>query len=187
ARLVRPGFLNSLGQLLLKLTAPGVPDIYQGNEVWDFSLVDPDNRRAVDYRRRRALLRELQSWDDLDAERLAPHLASMLENMADGRIKLYVTREVLRLRRQEAALFRRGDYRPVAVVGEGAERVCAFLRTWESRAVLVAVPRWTGRLAGEGVRFELPEGIGGRWRNVFTREAVVGLGRFPVGIWVGEF
>lgn len=204
APLSRPGFINSLAQLVLKLTVPGVPDLYQGNELWDFSLVDPDNRRPVDYRRRRALLQEIRGWDGYDADRLAECLARMTGSMEDGRIKLYATREVLKLRRREPELFRDGDYRGLKVVGEKAGHVCAFARWFGGRTVLVLVPRWTRRLLGAedslgeaavwaGTRVVLPGEFAGRYRNVFTRERVelgeeVGvegvLRRFPVGVWV---
>jgi (1->4)-alpha-D-glucan 1-alpha-D-glucosylmutase len=184
ADLIRPGFHNSLAQLLLKLTVPGVPDIYQGNELWDFSLVDPDNRRPVDYRRRRTLLQELKSWDSFGAERLAGCLAELASHSEDGRIKLYVTREALRLRRQNPELFRCGGYRPLAAQGGKAGHLCAFLRGFESRAVLIAAPRWTRRLLGAegslgdpavwaGTRIPLPAGMSGAYVNCFTRERLV--------------
>src|SRR5205807_1022897 len=99
----RFGLLNSLSQTLCKLTAPGVPDIYQGNEIWDFSLVDPDNRRAVDYRRRRALLAELQHGDPGTAPR------ALAQRMEDGRAKLLLTWKTLQLRRAHPQLFRDGE------------------------------------------------------------------------------
>jgi (1->4)-alpha-D-glucan 1-alpha-D-glucosylmutase len=183
-RLVYPGFCNSLGQLLMKLTVPGVPDIYQGNELWDFSLVDPDNRRPVDYRRRRALLQELMNWDGLDADRLSEHLVRMTGGMEDGRIKLYLTRETLRLRRRMPELFRCGGYRPLKTQGQRAGHICAFLRCHGSHAVLVAVPRWTWRLLGaefslghsavwKAARIELPAAFQGGYLNCFTRERLV--------------
>ena len=97
--IARLGAINSLAQVVLKLTAPGVPDIYQGNEIWDFSLVDPDNRRPVDYAHRRKLL---DSLDGVTPEEL-------LQNWADGRIKLFVTQRLLRFRRDHPALFQQGN------------------------------------------------------------------------------
>src|SRR6202023_3916637 len=107
----RFGLLNALSQTLCKLTAPGVPDIYQGNEIWDFSLVDPDNRRAVDYPCRRALLAELQHADASAAPRAAA------QRMEDGRAKLLLTWKTLELRRAHPQLFRDGDYRRLRVRG----------------------------------------------------------------------
>jgi (1->4)-alpha-D-glucan 1-alpha-D-glucosylmutase len=184
AGLIRSGFHNSLAQLLLKLTVPGVPDLYQGNELWDFSLVDPDSRRPVDYRRRRALLQELKGWDGFGAERLAECLAELVSRPEDGRIKLYVTREALRLRRQHPELFRCGDYRPLEAQGGKASYLCAFLRGFESRAILVAAPRWTQCLLGAtgsfadpaiwaDTRIPLPAGMSGAYVNCFTRERLI--------------
>ncbi len=181
AGLIRSGFFNSLGQVLFKLTAPGVPDIYQGNELWDFSLVDPDNRRPVDYRIRRVLLQEIKSWDELDADRLAEHLARMTNHLDDGRIKLYLTRETLRLRRNHPDLFRRGGYQPLAARGRKADHVCAFLRLEGSRVAVVAAPRWTRRLLGADgslgeaevwgdTSMELPAELKGTYLNCLTRE-----------------
>src|SRR2546430_16009164 len=96
--IARLGAINSLTQILLKLTSPGVPDIYQGNEIWDFSLVDPDNRRPVDYRRRREMLDVLHSSKPDD----------LLQNWPDGRIKMFLTNRILRFRNKHAELFRQG-------------------------------------------------------------------------------
>ncbi|HEY2401414.1 MAG TPA: hypothetical protein VGI23_13745, partial [Steroidobacteraceae bacterium] len=104
-RISRYGLLNAMSQTLCKLTAPGVPDIYQGNEIWDFSLVDPDNRRPVDYTKRRRLLAELESID-MDACVDRGLIGSLLAGMRDGRCKLFVTWKVLQFRRDHAALFR---------------------------------------------------------------------------------
>src|SRR5438094_2631678 len=99
----RFGLLNSLSQTLCKLTAPGVPDIYQGNEIWDFSLVDPDNRRAVDYKRRREMLEALPV--------AAPD--ELMRSWPDGRIKMFLTRHILQFRREHGDLFQRGEYLPL--------------------------------------------------------------------------
>src|SRR5262249_43826094 len=93
------GYFNALAQVLLKLTSPGVPDLYQGTELWDFSLVDPDNRRPVDYRRRRAVLGEHQARVERASADLAPLAAELLAAMPDGRVKAYVTYQALRFRR----------------------------------------------------------------------------------------
>ena len=133
------GQFNALSQLLLKLTAPGVPDIYQGNELWDFSLVDPDNRRPVDYQQRRRLLDELKrrvaqaglaGRGDGAGERPAGDLRALaqelVEQCPDGRIKLFVTYRTLNLRREQAALFRDGAYRALTAGGAQADHVVAF-------------------------------------------------------------
>jgi (1->4)-alpha-D-glucan 1-alpha-D-glucosylmutase len=139
-RLARSGFINSLAQALLKLTVPGVPDIYQGNELWDFSLVDPDNRRPVDYERRRALLAELERTDD------AP---SLLDSLQDGRAKLLLTWKALQFRRANDALFRDGSYTPLRTTGEYANHLVAFARKHEDSLAIVIVPRLSARLLGE--------------------------------------
>ena len=110
------GLLNSLSQTLLKLVAPGVPDTYQGTELWDFSLVDPDNRRPVDYPSRAKLLKHIEAATPSD----------LLATMADGRIKLKVTADALRLRRMHAELFSRGDYQSIRSSGERAANVFGF-------------------------------------------------------------
>jgi (1->4)-alpha-D-glucan 1-alpha-D-glucosylmutase len=140
-RIVRFGLLNGLTQTLLKLTAPGVPDIYQGNELWDFSLVDPDNRRPVDYAMRASLLEELS--------RLAPSGATarrLAERLEDPRCKLFLHRQALRLRGEREALFTHGSYVPLKVVGERAQHLCAYARALEDRMAVVVAPRLYYRL-----------------------------------------
>jgi len=191
--IARAGLHNSLAQVLLKLTVPGVPDVYQGNELWDFSLVDPDNRRPVDYERRQFLLNELKSWDGLSAAELAPKLDEMQGDMSDGRIKLYVTRETLRVRQQDPDLFRRGGYDPLEAEGEKAEHLCAYLRRFGSRTVLVAVPRWILRLGNNAIspplgdrriwadtRLSLPPAVAGTYSHGFTREQLSVDGTAPL-------
>jgi (1->4)-alpha-D-glucan 1-alpha-D-glucosylmutase len=130
------GAVNSLAQTLLKLTVPGVPDIYQGAEFWDLSMVDPDNRRPVDFTRRFAAL-------NVDASPVA--LAACWR---DGRVKQAVIRRALALRREIPKLFARGEYRPIEVRGPLAPHVVAFLRSREDALCIVVVPRLVGRLLG---------------------------------------
>jgi (1->4)-alpha-D-glucan 1-alpha-D-glucosylmutase len=131
------GGLNSLIQVVLKLTAPGVPDLYQGSELWDFSMVDPDNRRPVDYDIRKALLASLElSRGDLPG---------LLENWRDGRLKLRLIAETLALRRREPELFMHGSYEALRVTGPQADRLCAFMRTGESSALVTAVALYPSR------------------------------------------
>ncbi|MCK9531647.1 MAG: malto-oligosyltrehalose synthase [Gammaproteobacteria bacterium] len=146
-RIARFGLWNSLAQTLLKFTAPGVPDIYQGNEIWDFSLVDPDNRRPVDYRRRRDLLRRVvHGAKRLSGVELAGEL---MENLNDGRAKLYVTWRALALRRSLPDVFLRGDYQPLAADGPQAAHVVAFARRHEQDVIAVLVPRCMAMLTGD--------------------------------------
>src|SRR5436190_445763 len=132
--IARPVAIASVAQLVLKLTVPGVPDIYQGGELWDFSLVDPDNRRPVDFAQRRRLLDEIS---DMSGGELAGA-------WQDGREKLFVTARLLGLRRDDPELFAAGDYQPLGI-GEGlnSDRLCAFTRSHRDSALIVALPRLT--------------------------------------------
>ncbi|MGE3402449.1 MAG: malto-oligosyltrehalose synthase [Vicinamibacterales bacterium] len=148
ARLVaHAGIYNSLSQLAIKITAPGVPDFYQGCELWDFSLVDPDNRRPVDYTARRQLLAQL---DDLRRELEPAELAArLLAQPADPIVKLYATTALLHARRARDELFRRGDYRGLAAGGERAAHVFAFCRQRGGQQAITAVPRLVGTLLAD--------------------------------------
>lgn len=134
------GALNSLSQTLLKITAPGVPDTYQGNELWDFSLVDPDNRRPVDYGVRRKMIDALSSQAQ-DRGCLPVLCDDLLAHFDDGRIKLWTTMRALNFRREHASLFQAGAYVPVHAAGENADHVVAFARERNGESVITAVPR----------------------------------------------
>ncbi|QCO03942.1 malto-oligosyltrehalose synthase [Azospirillum argentinense] len=159
-RLARIGMVNGLTQTLLKLTSPGVPDIYQGCELWNFSLVDPDNRRPVDYDARRRLLDEVEG---------AP-IGGLLERWQDGAVKLSLTRRALALRAAMPDLFAKGEYLPLEATGERAEHVVAFARRLGDDTVVVAAPRLVGAL-GETPDWgdtSVPLPRGQRWRNALT-------------------
>jgi (1->4)-alpha-D-glucan 1-alpha-D-glucosylmutase len=142
ARTTLLGALNSLSQLVLKTMLPGAPDFYQGTELWDLSLVDPDNRRPVDFSEQRGFLAASHlSWDTLAAE------------WRDGRIKLAVTRELLRLRHSLSNLFRQGTYEPIEANGSHARHVIAFARTWKKDSLVVAVGRHFAPLTERGRRW----------------------------------
>ncbi|MBI4320342.1 MAG: malto-oligosyltrehalose synthase [Chloroflexi bacterium] len=205
------GRFNSLSQVLLKLTSPGVPDIYQGNELWDFSLVDPDNRRPVDYRRRRALLAELTKRIDQSGEDLGSLAGEVLREGEDGRIKLYVTYRTLNFRRAHRQLFASGEYWPVEAEGEMREHAVAFARILGTRGIVVVAPRLVVGLTGgieqppvggvwRNTSLVLPLGTSTtRYRNIFTGETLVAqaqgdglalrlaevLGNFPVALLEG--
>lgn len=169
------GMLNSVAQLVLKMAAPGVPDFFQGCELWDLRLVDPDNRRPVDFRRRRRILHEMQ--------RQGARPEELLQRWQDGRIKLYLTWKGLRCRRAHSQLFLEGDYIPLAVTGAGQRNVCAFARRRGSEWLIAAVPWLTTNLVAAG-KFPLDESVWGntglqlprsaprQWRNVFTGETL---------------
>ena len=128
------GALNSLAQCLLKMTTPGVPDLYQGTELWDFSLVDPDNRRAVDFDQRQQLLAQARTPQQL------------LADWRDGALKQTLIASTLQVRAQQPELFARGEYLPLKVTGQHADHVIAFARHWQGRWAVIVVPRFTSRL-----------------------------------------
>lgn len=209
-RLSRYGLLNSLSQQVLKLTVPGVPDIYQGTELWEFSLVDPDNRRAVDYRTRRALLRRLA--DEARRRSAAEMAGELLDRPEDGRVKLYVTWKLLNLRQRFPDLFHHGDYLPLPAAGARANHLVAFERRCEGHRIIVLAGRYFAVLFNNGEpRFpcpgswtdtvvEAPVAGRGRFRELLTDSVVAGerrggllslpvaplLGRFPAAVLVGE-
>jgi (1->4)-alpha-D-glucan 1-alpha-D-glucosylmutase len=135
------GALNSLSQLVLKATMPGVPDFYQGTEFWDLSLVDPDNRRPVDFTARSAALANL------------PGLSELIPQWGDGRIKLALTRRLLALRNELPALFLDGGYEPIEVTGRDAGHIVAFSRTHGRQRVVVAVGRHFASVTDGGRRW----------------------------------
>src|SRR5262249_13882198 len=141
------GLFAALSQALLKLTCPGVPDLYQGTETWDLSLVDPDNRRPVDYARRCAVLAELQ--EAIGRGDLTSLTANLLANISDGRIKTYLVSRTLEFRRTHPDLFTAGSYLPVESTGAKRDHVCAFARTLDDSAMIVVVPRLGAGLARE--------------------------------------
>ncbi len=143
------GAFSSLSQTLLKLTSPGIPDVYQGNELWDFSLVDPDNRRPVDYGHRAELLASLRR--SASTERGLRALArEVLEAWQDGRVKLWVTYRLLSLRRERPELFGQGAYVPLRAAGQKKRHVCTFVRAWESEQLVLVAPILVAGLTNGG-------------------------------------
>jgi (1->4)-alpha-D-glucan 1-alpha-D-glucosylmutase len=158
-RIARFGVINSISQTLIKLTSPGVPDIYQGQELFDFSLVDPDNRRPVDFELRRRQLRELleASREEQGISRLC---AEMLRDWSDGRLKLWVTHCALHARREYRELFEVGDYVPLQVAGGGERHVVAYARTMGQQMAVVATPRFAYSMLGGEERMPIGEAWG---------------------------
>jgi (1->4)-alpha-D-glucan 1-alpha-D-glucosylmutase len=164
--IARLGAINSLAQTLLKLTSPGVPDIYQGNETWDFSLVDPDNRRPVDYKVRAEMLSCLSTKSPEE----------LLQNWPDGRIKVFLTQRALRFRNEQVELFRSGNYLPLRTIGACADSCLCFARQLDQGSIIVIVPRLSSRIGfppiGEHWRdtvVELPENLPlQRGREIFS-------------------
>lgn len=138
------GMFNALSQTLLKLTSPGVPDFYQGTELWDFSLVDPDNRRPVDYAKRRAMLEDIKKRE---TESGLPELAKdLLANKEDGRIKMYLIFRALNYRKANRELFEKGEYLPLDITGLLKDNICAFARRKADKTIIVAVTRFHTRI-----------------------------------------
>lgn len=173
-----PGRINSLAQSLMKCTAPGVPDTYQGSELWDLHLVDPDNRGPVDYGTRISMLSELESGLALD---------EILERMDTGLPKLWVLHRTLKLRQEKPQWFGpAADYTPLMIAGRRADHAIAYMR---ADSVATIVPRWNLKLAGNwsGTNITLPTG---RWKNLFTNDVLAGetvpmqaiFQRFPVAL-----
>jgi (1->4)-alpha-D-glucan 1-alpha-D-glucosylmutase len=149
-RIAPLGLLNSLAQVTLKIGSPGVPDFYQGTDLWDLSLVDPDNRRPVDFPRRRALLDEVDAVLAADPVERARRIGEWTAAWRDGRIKLLLTAAGLRLRRDLPDLFRSGAYVPLATEVTVPGDAVAFARTGGDRAVLFVAPRTASRLVPAG-------------------------------------
>jgi (1->4)-alpha-D-glucan 1-alpha-D-glucosylmutase len=145
--IARLGAINSLTQTLLRLTSPGVPDIYQGNEIWDFSLVDPDNRRPVHYRHRREMLATIGKAKPEE----------LLQSWPDGRIKMFLTQRVLQFRREHADLFQCGNYLPIRASGNLADCCISFGRQWHDEWIVVIAPRLSSRIG-------FPP-VGERWKD----------------------
>jgi (1->4)-alpha-D-glucan 1-alpha-D-glucosylmutase len=184
-RIARMGAINSLAQVLIKLTSPGVPDTYQGCELWDFSLVDPDNRQLVNYDKRKHLLKNLQPLLAVpgleDGEHRAELLLEMLNHWENGQIKQFVTACCLRFRRKHPDLFLEGDYLPLQVAGERADHVVAFARHTNGKFSITVAPRlvaglmepelnWPVKSAWGNTHIILPPGLSGQetLMDIFT-------------------
>ncbi|WP_369303078.1 malto-oligosyltrehalose synthase [Pseudomonas sp. N2-5-1-1] len=188
------GAVNSLAQSLLRITVPGVPDLYQGDEFWDFSLVDPDNRRPVDFSARQQALNT------------PPDIPELLSNWRDGRVKQALIAQVLALRKANPEIFHSGRYTPLEVTGTHAEHVVAFCREHQGKRLLVVVPRWPHRLLENGERPHINAQVWGdtrvklpfaattqNWKGLFHTGAVTpnkellisaALGDFPVNVFI---
>ena len=172
------GLINSLSGTALKMAAPGVPDFYQGTELWDFSFVDPDNRRAVDYESRRRILDDIKARE---SKNLLALVQELLATWEDGRVKLYLTYKMLGFRREHKDLFLEGEYVPLQASGGVEEHVFAFARQRGSEWVILVVPRLVSEIAAAGTlssfaqawgsaAISLPELAPDVWRSVLTGE-----------------
>jgi (1->4)-alpha-D-glucan 1-alpha-D-glucosylmutase len=197
------GILNSLSQTLLKITAPGVPDFYQGTELWDLSLVDPDNRRPVDFQQRWTWLQDIKQRCQIDILSL---ISELIANCEDGRIKLFLIIRALAARNKHLELFQQGAYIPLEVIGQYQDRIVAFARHQGDTTAIAIVPRFFTNLVqpdtfplGETVwadtRIEIPQGLQADWQDVFTAQKIsesdaIAIGQalqyFPVALLVSN-
>lgn len=191
-QIARIGGWNSVGEKFLKSTLPGVPDLYQGTEIWDFSLVDPENRRPVDYELRKKMLRDVQGKSP----------AKLMEDRPTGLVKLCLLEKLLNFRKTNAGFFLEADYSPVQVDGRLGEHVIAFQRKAGSSRLVVLVPRFTGKL-GENLLQENWDGtylhgdnFEGEWLDILNSKSFSLKGQpapisdflqdFPAGVFFQE-
>lgn len=173
------GVYNSLAQVLLKLTTPGVPDFYQGTELWDLSLVDPDNRRPVDFEQRIAALQEIRTQASEDILALMKELLSYPES---GKIKLFTIARILEAKSQAIALFQTGDYRPLKGSGKFSENVVGFARSQGNQVAIAVAPRFLTHLIQPGTlplgkvwqdtHLELPSGFPSQWQDAISGQLI---------------
>ena len=178
------GMLNSLSQVFLKLVSPGIPDIYQGNEVWRFCLVDPDNRRPVDFSRRQAMLSELVEQEGTTEAQQRNLQQNLLASLTDGRAKMYIIVKTLQLRKNLPEIFTKGSYLPLQVTGEKSNHICAFAREMDGQLLVAVAPRLyftlmqgkrvlpLGKTIWQDTTIHLPEDyLGVQLRNVVGDDA----------------
>ncbi len=197
------GIFNSLSQTLIKITSPGIPDFYQGSELWDLSMVDPDNRRPVNFEQRQAYLSTIEQDTKTDVLRL---IQELLNHKQDGRIKLFLVKQALNLRNQYASVFEQGSYIPLEVTGQLKNHIIAFARKAGETTIVTIAPRFLTSLItldqnplGESIWLDtavkLPFDGSFQWRNAITNQTVQSshqiliadaLAHFPVALLVSE-
>jgi (1->4)-alpha-D-glucan 1-alpha-D-glucosylmutase len=198
------GMLNSLSQVLLKNAAPGVPDLYQGDEFWDLSLVDPDNRRPVDYQQRITALNYIQ--EQRSHNNILSLIDELLATRTDGRIKLFLTYQLLQVRKAHQDLFQKGDYIPLEVTGALNEHIIAFGRSFNGQMAIAIAPRFLvglvqpgelplGQAIWKDTCIQLPQSAPLSWTNAITSQflrstALLSVGEalqhFPVALAIGQ-
>ncbi len=193
------GIYNSLSQVLIKNTAPGVPDLYQGSELWELSLVDPDNRRPVDYQKRRDFLQEIKEKSTQDILQL---IKKLIETKENGKIKLFLTHQLLKARKEHSEIFQNGDYQPIEVTGKYQNHLIAFARNYGDRTLVAIAPRFLTEIikpeqfplgveVWEDTRLNLPNK---NWHNLIDSQIIAGenlavgeiLQNFPVGLSIAN-
>ena len=196
------GIFNSLSQTLLKIVSPGVPDFYQGTELWDLSLVDPDNRRPVDFEQRNSYLSEIK--EKLTAN-ISALISELLTTKEDGKIKLFLTHQALKARTQYLEVFQQGEYKPLEVSGKYEENIVAFARSFENTTAIAIAPRFLTSLIQPGeypfgevwqdTCIHLPAGTASKWEDTITNQTMQTDGKlyirdtlkeFPVSLLVGQ-
>lgn len=193
------GVYNSLAQVLIKNTAPGVPDLYQGAELWELSLVDPDNRRPVDYQKRIQFLQEIKEKTEKNIKQLIKELIASKE---DGKIKLFLTHQLLKARKEYQKIFLNGDYQPVQVTGKYQNHIIGFTRNHKDKTILAIAPRFLttiikpgelplGEEVWQDTSLKLPKKT---WHNLIDNQKISGknlaigeiLQNFPVALLMGS-
>ncbi|MCP4650669.1 MAG: malto-oligosyltrehalose synthase [PVC group bacterium] len=175
------GIFNSLVQTLIKMTAPGVPDFYQGTELWDLSLVDPDNRRPVDFVQREKMLRDIMHGKQNNLKEL---ILDLWKNKEDGRVKMFLIYQILQQRKALPELFLKGDYAALDTGGKYKDHVVAFARTYKDDTALIIVPRFLTTLVEEGENpfgetvwsdtyVAVPDGVD-KWTDAITDQVIEG-------------
>ena len=183
------GIFNSLSQTLLKITSPGVPDFYQGTEMWDLNLVDPDNRRPVDFSMRKSLLRTIKEEAQAD---LLSLVSKLLRQREEGKIKLFLISMALNTRKRYADLFQLGTYTPLVVTGRSKDHIVAFHREYDEKRTVTIAPRFFVTLVEEGelplgtevwqdTRVLMPDGAPDQWTNTLTGEIIPEESQIAVG------
>lgn len=183
------GIFNSLSQALLKITSPGIPDFYQGTELWDFSLVDPDNRRPVDFETRQSYLKTIKEQAKTDILKLIDELLATKE---DARIKLFLTVQALKARTENLEVFREGNYLPLEVSGKFKEHIVAFARSNGNKTIVTIAPRFFTSLIQPGqhplgqeiwddTSLKLPAAAPSGWKDAITEQPVQANGTLHIG------
>lgn len=183
------GIFNSLSQTLLKITSPGVPDLYQGTELWDFSLVDPDNRRPVDFEIRQSYLQEIKKQAKTDILKL---IGDLLNHKEDARIKLFVILQALKARTEYLEVFQKGSYLPLEAGGKFKEHIVAFARSHGDTTIITIAPRFftkliqlgeypLGKQIWDDTYLYLPKDASLSWKDAITEQPVQANGKLLIG------
>jgi (1->4)-alpha-D-glucan 1-alpha-D-glucosylmutase len=197
------GIFNSLSQALIKITSPGIPDLYQGTELWDLNLVDPDNRCPVDFEKRKRFLRDIK---EKERENILNLMNELISTKEDGGIELFLLYKALRERNEKKELFEKGDYTAIEVNGKYKDRIVAFGRNLENTWAITIAPRLLTSLIKKGeyplgrqiwgdTHIVLPEGFPSLWKDAITAQTLEGektltigeiLKHFPVALLISE-